>query len=204
MNLGHLFESPEVLALDPIAVGDRVFVGKFKNRKAEVTGFATDDHNQPVLKTTKGDTKLFKPRLDKLDEAAPITTDWQAREHTYDNPLGSAPLHPDHVPILTTAQRRLIAQAKTSRKFARSLPEIEVPLSEIIPSQYWVHRDVVDQMAGVAPQTLAQAREPVIFFRRGGRVWMVDGHHRLVHAVRSGQPTLRGHLLDFDAAATGN
>jgi hypothetical protein len=41
-------------------------VGKFKNRKAEVKGFSKDDHNQPVLKTTKGDQKLFKPRLSKL------------------------------------------------------------------------------------------------------------------------------------------
>jgi hypothetical protein len=42
--------------------------GKFKNRKAEVKGFTTDDHNQPVLKTTKGDQKLFKPRILKLDK----------------------------------------------------------------------------------------------------------------------------------------
>lgn len=48
-------------------VGDTVKVGKFKNRKAEITGFKTDDHQQPVLKTTKGDQKLFKPRIAKLD-----------------------------------------------------------------------------------------------------------------------------------------
>ncbi len=41
-------------------------VGKFKNRKAIVTGFTKDENNQPVLKTTKGDQKLFKPRLVKL------------------------------------------------------------------------------------------------------------------------------------------
>jgi len=46
--------------------GDEVLVGKFKNRKAEVTGFKTDEKNQPVLKTTKGDQKLFKPRIAKL------------------------------------------------------------------------------------------------------------------------------------------
>lgn len=49
-----------------IDVGDEVRVGKFKNRKAEVTGFKSDDNNQPVLKTTKGDQKLFKPRISKL------------------------------------------------------------------------------------------------------------------------------------------
>ena len=47
--------------------GDEVKVGKFKNRKAEVTGFDVDDNGQPVLKTTKGDQKLFKPRISKLE-----------------------------------------------------------------------------------------------------------------------------------------
>lgn len=50
-----------------IDVGDDVLVGKFKNRKAKVTGFKKDDHHQPVLKTSKGDQKLFKPRIAKLD-----------------------------------------------------------------------------------------------------------------------------------------
>lgn len=56
------YQAPE------INVGDEVKVGKFKNRKAEVKGFKTDDNNQPVLKTTKGDQKLFKPRISKLEE----------------------------------------------------------------------------------------------------------------------------------------
>ena len=51
-----------------INVGDTVLVGKFKNRKAEVKGFTKDEHNQPVLKTNKGDQKLFKPRIAKLQE----------------------------------------------------------------------------------------------------------------------------------------
>ena len=54
-----------------INIGDEVKVGKFKNRKAEVKGFKTDDNNQPVLKTTKGDQKLFKPRISKLEQ--PVT-----------------------------------------------------------------------------------------------------------------------------------
>lgn len=53
-----------------IAVGDEVKVGKFKNRKAEVKGFKTDDKGQPVLKTTKGDQKLFKPRISNLEPNA--------------------------------------------------------------------------------------------------------------------------------------
>jgi hypothetical protein len=49
-----------------IWINNGILVGKFKNRKATVTGFATDENNQPVLKTTKGDQKLFKPRIVKL------------------------------------------------------------------------------------------------------------------------------------------
>lgn len=60
-----IFES-DTLKLPDINVGDEVMVGKFKNRKAIVKGFDKDDHNQPVLKTTKGDQKLFKPRISKL------------------------------------------------------------------------------------------------------------------------------------------
>lgn len=50
-----------------IRKGDEVKVGKFKNRKAEVKDFDVDSHGQPVLKTTKGDQKLFKPRISKLE-----------------------------------------------------------------------------------------------------------------------------------------
>ena len=49
-----------------IDVGDTIMTGKFKNRKAEVTGFKKDKHAQPVLKTNKGDQQLFKPRLTKI------------------------------------------------------------------------------------------------------------------------------------------
>jgi hypothetical protein len=57
-------------------VGDDLLIGKFKNRKARITGFAKDDHEQPVLKTTKGDQKLFKPRIPKLmtEETATFKT----------------------------------------------------------------------------------------------------------------------------------
>jgi hypothetical protein len=51
-----------------IEVGDEVKVGKFKNRRAEVKGITTDENNQPVLKTTRGDQKLFKPRISKLED----------------------------------------------------------------------------------------------------------------------------------------
>ena len=59
-------ETKDILQPPKIEIDDEILVGKFKNRKATVTGFDVDDNNQPVLKTTKGDQKLFKPRLVKL------------------------------------------------------------------------------------------------------------------------------------------
>ena len=49
-----------------LSVGDRILKGKFKNSPAEITGFTQDKHNQPVLKTNRGEVQLFKPRVTKL------------------------------------------------------------------------------------------------------------------------------------------
>jgi hypothetical protein len=58
-------------ASDPDSVGDVVLVGKFKNRKATITGFSLDENNQAVAQTDKGDHKIFKPRIAKLVPAKP-------------------------------------------------------------------------------------------------------------------------------------
>jgi len=52
--------------LPTLAVGDVLLVGKFKNRRATITGFSSDEHNQPVAQTDKGEQKIFKPRIAKL------------------------------------------------------------------------------------------------------------------------------------------
>ena len=52
--------------LPRLAVGDVLLVGKFKNRKATITGFSSDEINQPVAQTDMGDQKIFKPRIAKL------------------------------------------------------------------------------------------------------------------------------------------
>ena len=52
--------------LPKLEVGDVLLVGKFKNRKATITGFSLDENNQPVAQTDKGDHKIFKARIAKL------------------------------------------------------------------------------------------------------------------------------------------
>ena len=58
--------------LPKLAIGDVLLVGKFKNRKATITGFTLDENNQPVAQTDKGEHKIFKPRIAKL---MPVKTD---------------------------------------------------------------------------------------------------------------------------------
>jgi hypothetical protein len=67
MRLWELIEDKQTLELPDINIGDEVKVGKFKNRKAIVTGFKKDDHNHPVIKTSIGDHQVLKPRISKLE-----------------------------------------------------------------------------------------------------------------------------------------
>ena len=90
-----------------IRKGDEVKVGKFKNRKAEVTGFDVDDHGQPVLKTTKGDQKLFKPRISKLEP--------RMTERTEDE------VSPDEISIVIMTMQNLIGRYRRVTRPAADL-----------------------------------------------------------------------------------
>ena len=79
MKIIEIVEDKDTLELPDINIGDEVKIGKWKNRKATVKGFKKDKKdNHPILKTTKGDTKLFKPRISKLEELfdQPLPLKW--------------------------------------------------------------------------------------------------------------------------------
>lgn len=65
---GESYQPPE------LEVGDEILKGKFKNSPAKIKGFTKDKHNQPVLKTNKGDVQLFKPRVVKLKDDSSKTS----------------------------------------------------------------------------------------------------------------------------------
>jgi hypothetical protein len=72
-NLRKVLSSPKKakrlvaeLKLPDLEKGDVLLAGKFKNKKAVIDGFTTDDNNQPVATTDKGDQKIFKPRIAKI------------------------------------------------------------------------------------------------------------------------------------------
>jgi hypothetical protein len=67
MKIHDVITEADEFSPPKLSVGDEIKTGKFKNKRATITGFDTDDHGQPVLNTTKGDQKLFKPRVSKLE-----------------------------------------------------------------------------------------------------------------------------------------
>jgi len=43
--------------------GDKILMGKYRNKEAEIKGFSLDNHNQPVVHTNKGNRKLNAFRI---------------------------------------------------------------------------------------------------------------------------------------------
>lgn len=66
MKINEIITEADSYQPPELEVGDKILKGKFKNSPAEIKGFKKDKHNQPVLKTNKGDVQLFKPRVTKL------------------------------------------------------------------------------------------------------------------------------------------
>jgi len=73
MRASEFISEAETYQPPSLSVGDKILKGKFKNSPAEIKGFTKDKHNQPVLKTTKGEVQLFKPRVSKLMKEEELT-----------------------------------------------------------------------------------------------------------------------------------
>ena len=59
------------LELPSLEIGDTLLVGKFKNRRAEITGFDTDDKGQPIGLIRAVDDKDLPVDLPPLDDYKP-------------------------------------------------------------------------------------------------------------------------------------
>lgn len=52
---------------------DKVLIGKYRNKEAEIKGFSIDKHNQPVMHTNKGKRNLTAFRIaDKMPEESDL------------------------------------------------------------------------------------------------------------------------------------
>lgn len=91
-------EEKEKLDLPSLETGDTLLVGKFKNRKAEIKGFGTDEHNQPTADTNHGEQKIFKPRIAKLmpgAEPEPESVDEASRGQVAASVRANKDKHPE-------------------------------------------------------------------------------------------------------------
>lgn len=110
------------LKLPDLEVGDTLLVGKFKNRKAEIKGFSTDEHGQPVAQTTKGDQKIFKPRIAKLMPGAEVPKPEPQTEAEEPKPGKSEVLDK-----AAADQKKKHAEARAARLKAVVKPETNAP-----------------------------------------------------------------------------
>ena len=56
---------------EELNIGDQIFMGKFRNKKAIIKNFGVDKLGQPTVKTNKGERNMYAFRLQKaLDPAA--------------------------------------------------------------------------------------------------------------------------------------
>lgn len=66
------FKQYIIESLPDLKVGDVIRVGKWKNKPVEITGFGTDDNNQPTIITKslsgRGGTKERKMYAFKVDK----------------------------------------------------------------------------------------------------------------------------------------
>ena len=69
---------------DDIKVGDQISFGKFKNKRATVTGFGIDKNNQPTIITDKGEMSLYHVRIDKLMNEDLHLSDFKHHQATSD------------------------------------------------------------------------------------------------------------------------
>jgi predicted chitinase len=83
---GYVWEA-ETYQPPELKVGDTILKGKFKNSPAKIKGFTKDKHNQPVLKTNKGEVQLFKPRISKLANEE-INPDIRNAEFEHEQEIG--------------------------------------------------------------------------------------------------------------------
>lgn len=66
MKLRQLLEETDELMnsyISHLEKGDKILMGKYRNKEAEVKGFSLDSHNQPVVHTNKGNRKLNAFRI---------------------------------------------------------------------------------------------------------------------------------------------
>jgi len=184
-------------------VGDRILKGKFKNSPAEIKGFTRDKHNQPVLKTNRGDVQLFKPRVAKLmntpvSEGLSIDVpneQWLQDKIDYAKSKGrdewGAPFF------------------GTTTAYVRPNPQVSVVRLELLKGmrneQNNVRKTDLEwllahmEKTGKLPLTnQGEEYAPLVLVAYNGEAWVSEGNHRIMAAYRLGWKKMPVEIRYFD------
>jgi len=176
-------------------VGDKILKGKFKNSPAEIKGFTKDKHNQPVLKTNKGDVQLFKPRVGKLMATEDTVDEMALKQFT---PMGDF----DKPGPFKGVDKRLVPhptnQMKTAKFFEQTPYDFRLFFSNIPGTGKYsetgpVTPQQLQTMFGEQAQPIIEGSEDaitVVFVGNTGdsKVMMTPWimAHRFGHAIQAG------------------
>lgn len=75
------------------------------------------------------------------------------------------------------------------------VPVREVPLDDVIASQYEVSANRISHSIANPGNTDFGGDEYPLFVKHQGEVYLVDGHHRVVAAMAQGQSSVKGRVL---------
>lgn len=159
-------EDKDKLKLPVLKAGDTLMVGKFKNRKAEITGFDKDKHGQPVAKTDKGDQQIFKGRVAKLMPEAFDPLEWKddILEGILDDPWLESPA------ATTSAQPReskfsFIQGELTEARYLRIPRDAAGSTQADIAETFFEHVLMFQQMRYEDPQSAQDYAKETMRFR---------------------------------------
>lgn len=77
------------------------------------------------------------------------------------------------------------------------LPVEDVSLGDVVVTQESVNVDRVDELAD---DPTKGGSKPVYFIKSGGRLYVINGHHRIAADIKAGRGPVKGRVLDLDAA----
>ena len=161
-----------------LAVGDKILKGKFKNSPAEIKGFTKDKHNQPVLKTNKGEVQLFKPRVAKLMKEDSAVTNMSAEDMiAYLRQHHDTNLHQDYLDHINTFSKFVLT---------------DIPVNSIKTDLPKLDKAKVEQY-----KKMDFSKAPPIVMGGG---YILDGYHRANVAKALGIPTIKGYVGVKDVA----
>jgi hypothetical protein len=159
-----------------LEVGDKILKGKFKNSPAEIKGFKKDKHNQPVLKTNKGDIQLFKPRVVKLMKESDFRpTTLKLGDHR-------GPYHPETMePYPDNFKSAMDLHDVVDEMIENGIKPKVVNISprHLLASQDWLSDHGSDEVV------FPQYRDKPVVLDNHGELIILDGHHRCANALKN-------------------